>query len=444
MSIDYEALREQNFLTQYVKDKPDIFSFLLKTAYTAYKSRRMHIIYTPAFEGVRDDLFGKSISTVVSSIKKKSNDEDITFDDFYRFLIFSVYATPMILKKVDIIQSITVTGGDLPETINFQQFLVSHSANIEDEFNEKKGSGASCFLYHGSPIENWYSIMRNGLKYCDVKSKFYLHGNAYGPGIYLSDGVGLSQGYSGGTYSDVILAVFEVVGTKNKYQKTGKHSVESQYGNIFVVTDEKALILRYILSYPVMSLNCTTASKQLNEYFNKEIHEERQQQVVKFSQCINKRLMNDIKMVHKIDTDKIGVNVIIDDENMFCWKIFLKDFGDDSLLTKDLKKYDISNVELEILFPSNYPMEPPFVRIVRPRFQYLTGHITVGGSICTELLTSKGWTPSMCIENLLVNIRFIILEGEGRIDPAKYKQEYSFAEAKEAFNRVASRYGWIR
>jgi len=49
-------------------------------------------------------------------------------------------------------------------------------------------------------------------------------------------------------------------------------------------------------------------------------------------------------------------------------------------------------------FPNEYPMKPPFVRVVRPRFKFLTGHITVGGSICMQALTASGWSPGNDIE----------------------------------------------
>ena len=32
-------------------------------------------------------------------------------------------------------------------------------------------------------------------------------------------------------------------------------------------------------------------------------------------------------------------------------------------------------IELEMKFPKDYPMNPPFVRILRPRFQFLTGTV---------------------------------------------------------------------
>ena len=52
-------------------------------------------------------------------------------------------------------------------------------------------------------------------------------------------------------------------------------------------------------------------------------------------------------------------------------------------------------VHLQLKFPPNFPMSPPFVRIVCPRFQYQTGRVTVGGSMCSETLTMTGWNPKI-------------------------------------------------
>lgn len=48
------------------------------------------------------------------------------------------------------------------------------------------------------------------------------------------------------------------------------------------------------------------------------------------------------------------------------------------MLQKDLESYAKKMrrkavVQLEMKFPKDYPMNPPFVRILRPRFQFLTG-----------------------------------------------------------------------
>ena len=97
----------------------------------------------------------------------------------------------------------------------------------------------------------------------------------------------------------------------------------------------------------------------------------------------------------------------------------------------------------ELTFPENYPYSPPFIRVMRPRFQYLTGHITIGGSICTQALTPSGWIISRTIESLFVEMIVIITDGGGRLDRPNFGNDYTMGEAKEAFNRVAARYGWL-
>lgn len=47
-----------------------------------------------------------------------------------------------------------------------------------------------------------------------------------------------------------------------------------------------------------------------------------------------------------------------------------------------------TGLEIEISLPSAFPEEPPFVRIVSPRIVQHTGHITIGGSFCSQLLTN--------------------------------------------------------
>ena len=65
-------------------------------------------------------------------------------------------------------------------------------------------------------------------------------------------------------------------------------------------------------------------------------------------------------------------------DNLFLWDVELSDFAKGSLLQKDLEAYAKTTrrkpvVELEMKFPKDYPMNPPFVRILRPRFKFLTG-----------------------------------------------------------------------
>ncbi|CAI5999775.1 unnamed protein product [Closterium sp. NIES-64] len=114
-----------------------------------------------------------------------------------------------------------------------------------------------------------------------------------------------------------------------------------------------------------------------------------------------------------------------------------------------------AGVELEIRFPGGFPFDPPFVRVVSPRFAFHTGHVTVGGSICMELLTQSGWSPAYSLESLLVQLIANMAAGGARVDPRYVRAGrcgcrdgphaggcYSLAEAKDAFVRVAGQHGW--
>lgn len=119
------------------------------------------------------------------------------------------------------------------------------------------------------------------------------------------------------------------------------------------------------------------------------------------------------------------------------------------LQTFSQKSGQLPAVEFEITFPSSFPSMPPFIRVVRPRFQYRSGHITVGGSICTEDLSNQGWSSSpMTIINLMLFLQSLLVQGEAHIElqPSAHNPlpfvEYHINEAREAFQRVSHRYGW--
>jgi hypothetical protein len=139
------------------------------------------------------------------------------------------------------------------------------------------------------------------------------------------------------------------------------------------------------------------------------------------------------------------------DDSLYHWsvKMHADGFPADCSLRAELNRFatqhssKLAAVVMDVIFPNNYPMYPPFIRVVRPRFQIYTGHITVGGSICMQLLTPSGWLPSVSLENVFVSIRSELVEGGGRLDFANVSRDYSLAESQEAFKRVASRYGWL-
>ncbi|XP_006819488.2 ubiquitin-conjugating enzyme E2Q-like protein 1 [Saccoglossus kowalevskii] len=93
-------------------------------------------------------------------------------------------------------------------------------------------------------------------------------------------------------------------------------------------------------------------------------------------------------------------------------------------------------------FPKDYPMSPPFVRVISPRFKFLTGHITIGGSICMQLLTKSGWRPANDIESILIQIRCEIMSDPNAQLDYDADKEYDEVAARQAFERMVMRYGW--
>lgn len=136
--------------------------------------------------------------------------------------------------------------------------------------------------------------------------------------------------------------------------------------------------------------------------------------------------------------------------NLMTWALELFDFDKGTDLHKDMEKVRARTgkaaVEMTIQFPTNYPYAPPFIRVVRPRFQFRTGRVTVGGSICTQILTDDGWKPVFDIESIIETIRQQITDPESgaKIDHGN-TSDYTEAEARDAFARVAEhhkRVGW--
>ena len=140
--------------------------------------------------------------------------------------------------------------------------------------------------------------------------------------------------------------------------------------------------------------------------------------------------------------------------NLFQWIVELHSFDASLPLAKDMKALGITSIVLEIRFPGDFPMSPPFVRVVRPRFLPFFmgggGHVTGGGAMCMELLTTTGWSPAYSMESVLVQVRLAMTNLEprpGRIWEAVQKygagsSDYGVGEAIEAYQRAVRAHGW--
>lgn len=133
-----------------------------------------------------------------------------------------------------------------------------------------------------------------------------------------------------------------------------------------------------------------------------------------------------------------------DEHTALQWMVSIASTHCPGELGRALRKSRHERLVLHVDFADDFPQEPPFLRVVSPVFESMTGHITAGGSLCLEVLTvtagANGWNPSIRMATLLVGILVAISDGGPRIQRGSgvYRDE----SARAAFKRVATRYGW--
>ena len=121
------------------------------------------------------------------------------------------------------------------------------------------------FAWHGSPISNWHSIIRQGLRFDEIS-----HGRAFGNGVYMSNTASTSLGYSARYYDtsrrghvwpqsalkiSSAFSLNEVVNMPEKYVSRSPH---------YVVSDIDWIQARYL--FVKSELHHTLGSKPAIEY----------------------------------------------------------------------------------------------------------------------------------------------------------------------------------
>lgn len=453
--------------------------------------------------------------------------------------------------------------GDMSDEtdMSIYQFVVLHDTpEKEAYFSRQRELQGSFFAFHGSGAENWYSILRNGLR--SMSNTSYMStGAAYGEGIYLATDLATSMGYARAVGSSwpngklhngfQCVAICEVI---NGSPRGPGGSRTSHVSNILVVPrqNERDVAIRYLLVFkPKLALSTalsryihieghnlsgnpkinlldhyqqlrksqeeaqslqqrTRMSARSAIFLSADQNEAPEPQVLPTSSTVVathslkkkapagehqqppkqvKRAMEPLtktpassnlgsravmqefstlvrsinksppiaSMIEKGEPAPVlsGTTITLPDEdnNLSLWRITLHPYllkesvdlyNDFQELKRLQKTQEDVPVVLEVKFPTTFPFAPPFVRVLSPRFRMHSGHVTVGGSICMELLTASGWSPACNFESLLVQVVMAFVEGEGRLDlkVSQHGREYQEGEAREAFQRAARAHGW--
>lgn len=418
---DSDELPLNNFLVTYYNESPKVFTFLVQTGLEVLHHVKRDDVLNPFPEKFKSC---KEIEKVVPKLWNTSSITNIFRDQFnkistdlelynvwgrdlYYFVKFIIRTNNTTLRqsKLTIMQQCKEkTCGDIV------QFEVIHDLQKEERFKNVRNG----YLFHGSSIGNWYSILRNGLKNCS-NTKLMANGAVHGSGIYLSDSYHMSFGYSSGAL--YVIGVVQIYEPPEKYIKTT---------GIYVVPKEEDVLLRYLLVQKDRINSSVMA--QISSYFTSCKVREESIIAKDISVICSKKLTKELKNIDKLGKS-LKYDVTLVNENLLNWLVRMYDFNNKS----------IKEVTLEIIFDHKYPATAPFVRIITPQFDAITGYIMDDGIICLKELSQKYWSPVISIESLLVCIRDLINESQIRI---KSTNKYDLAEAKKTFDTVVNTFKW--
>lgn len=149
--------------------------------------------------------------------------------------------------KISVLMPTNANYSRVMQAINFDK----NTSNIvriyelcDDARNEKfskNGIADKRLLFHGSPVTNWFSILKNGLYIDSKRAGVPVNGKAYGNGIYFSDQLSFSLGYSKMNSYDgskvYVLGLFEVALDSKAYKGSP----------IFVIFNAEHYTCRYLV-----------------------------------------------------------------------------------------------------------------------------------------------------------------------------------------------------
>uniref|UniRef100_A0A8C8WCI1 Poly [ADP-ribose] polymerase n=1 Tax=Panthera leo TaxID=9689 RepID=A0A8C8WCI1_PANLE len=129
-----------------------------------------------------------------------------------------------------------------------QFLLLSSPPAKESNFRAAKKLFGSTFAFHGSHIENWHSILRNGLVVAS-NTRLQLHGAMYGSGIYLSPMSSISFGYSGMNKKQKVTAKDEPA-SSSKSSSTSQSQKKGQQSQFLQSRNLKCIALCEVITSP--------------------------------------------------------------------------------------------------------------------------------------------------------------------------------------------------
>ncbi len=339
-------------------------------------------VYNP-LPKIKNCLTIESIKNAVptSTILNESNKFDDCTNEYELFLKctqheYSFYKNAMLSNHFSILP-VNINDG-IKDDVTI--FSINYDAEKENEYANK----ASSYLFHGSSLPCWYSIVKNGIKNMSG-TKFQACGAAYGNGIYLSDSYNFSLGYSRNNQIEgfhvesqiQVVAVFQIFTDIEKIKKTT---------NIFVLENEKQILLRnLIVTNSSNHLSVSKSIKFIDAYFNVTNTKKHEDNKVKINMIKFKRLNNEHEILK--NNNKYEIDTIYSNSEAI-WNVKIK---------------NNKNINIKFIF-SNYPISVPVVYI-----QKLDNTINNNVKLDIPILSPITWNLQNNIKNILENIEHVMV-----------------------------------
>eukprot|EP01137_Pigoraptor_chileana_P006188 Opistho-2@50260 len=284
-------------------------------------------------------------------------------------------------------------------------------------------------------------------------------GSAYGPGIYFGTDAKTSLSYSTSREEQGInkmVAVCEIAGNIDDYRRSDE---------ILVVPNERCVVVRMIVEpknpadYNPTARDITSSmrsylSSMWNDTPEGGTHSPTanpspvavgtptiDQQTLPMA---TDRILSELEAIQSTNTIELGFRVEPDSDCLATWTVDL--FGFEPLgcpLANDMEACERFSITVQVTFPYDYPTQPPFVRIVQPIMQHNGGHVTHGGSICTNFLVDgQGWDSDYSMTAVLLSVRDLLVEERVRIDMDRLGESYSAMDARSSFDNARNANGW--
>lgn len=187
-----------------------------------------------------------SITDMRSMIKKQTFSKELRqIDPFLIPMLRWIIASNLTYLKLCDVRDVMHIDSKLSH--NVKKSFVMRTSTLEKEriFNQKKDQYGVKYFYHGSACHNWHLILKNGLKNYS-NTKYMTAGAAYGSGIYLANNISTSLGYCGcsGNWNKSMFNNMSIVALCEVAMVS---SLANKSYDIYTLTDEEALITRYLL-----------------------------------------------------------------------------------------------------------------------------------------------------------------------------------------------------